>query len=161
MIIPCGCACCAERMNGGMMPLRQRDEVNMKIDGGCHCGQIRYEAEVNPEQVSICHCTDCQILTGTPYRVSVPSLAGTFKILTGSPKIYVKTAQSGNKRAQAFCADCGSPLYASDAVEPKMFMLRVGTMNQRALLPAKKQIWCRSALTWAEHLGDIPANEQA
>ena len=32
----------------------------MKIDGGCHCGAITYEAEVDPEKTSICHCTDCQ-----------------------------------------------------------------------------------------------------
>ena len=37
----------------------------MKIDGGCHCGAIAYEAEVDPEKTSICHCTDCQQLTGT------------------------------------------------------------------------------------------------
>lgn len=25
----------------------------MKIDGGCHCGAITYEAEVDPEKTSI------------------------------------------------------------------------------------------------------------
>jgi hypothetical protein len=32
----------------------------MKVDGGCHCGQIRYEAQIDADQVNICHCTDCQ-----------------------------------------------------------------------------------------------------
>ena len=31
----------------------------MKVDGACHCGSIRYEAEVDPAKVIICHCTDC------------------------------------------------------------------------------------------------------
>jgi hypothetical protein len=31
----------------------------MKIDGACHCGRIRYEAEVDPERTVICHCTAC------------------------------------------------------------------------------------------------------
>ena len=46
----------------------------MRIDGQCHCGFVTYEAEIDPEDVSICHCTDCQRLTGSPYRVtaSVP-----------------------------------------------------------------------------------------
>ena len=30
----------------------------MKIDGGCHCGYITYEAEAEPERTTICHCTD-------------------------------------------------------------------------------------------------------
>ena len=40
----------------------------MKVHGTCHCGQITFEAEVDPDRASICHCTDCQILSGSPYR---------------------------------------------------------------------------------------------
>ena len=43
----------------------------MKIDGGCHCGNITYSAEIDPENVGICHCTDCQTLSGTAFRTSV------------------------------------------------------------------------------------------
>ncbi len=43
----------------------------MKIDGHCHCGLVTYEADIDPKRVSICHCTDCQSLTGSPYRVTV------------------------------------------------------------------------------------------
>ena len=28
----------------------------MQIDGQCHCGQISFEAEIDPELVSVCHC---------------------------------------------------------------------------------------------------------
>ena len=81
----------------------------MKVTGGCHCGQITYEAEVDPATVRACHCTDCQKLTGTAFRTNISSLPGTFRLKTGTPKIYVKTAESGNKRAHGFCAECGTP----------------------------------------------------
>ena len=42
----------------------------MHITGGCHCGQITYEAELDPQRVVICHCSDCQKLTGSPFRVT-------------------------------------------------------------------------------------------
>ena len=84
----------------------------MKIDGGCHCGFITFEAEIEPHTVGVCHCTDCQTLSGAPYRASVPAPPDKFRILTGEPTIYVKTAESGNKRVQAFCPRCGSPIYA-------------------------------------------------
>ncbi len=35
----------------------------MNIEGGCHCGALRYEAQIDPEGVGICHCTDCQTLS--------------------------------------------------------------------------------------------------
>ena len=61
----------------------------MKIDGGCHCGYITYSAEIDPEDVGICHCTDCQTLTGTAFRTSVRADKEAFH-LQGQPKIYVK-----------------------------------------------------------------------
>ena len=84
----------------------------MKVQGACHCGDVSYEAIVDPARVSICHCTDCQALTGTAYRVTVPTLIRDFELRSGSPKVYIKTGDSGAKRAQAFCPRCGSPIYA-------------------------------------------------
>ena len=80
----------------------------MKVTGSCHCGQIGFEAEIDPTQVRICHCTDCRTLTGTAFRTTVPSLPGSFVLTSGAPKIYIKTAERGNKRAHAFCPECGT-----------------------------------------------------
>jgi hypothetical protein len=133
----------------------------MKVDGQCHCGQIRYEAEIDADKVNVCHCTDCQTLTGTAYRVSAPAAAASLVFLAGAPKIYIKTADSGNKRAQAFCTNCGTPIYSADAQNPQTFALRVGTMRQRAALPPKRQIWCRSSLAWASDISGLERSEQA
>ena len=43
----------------------------MKVDGGCHCGFITFEAEVDPADVGVCHCTDCQSLSGTAFTAYV------------------------------------------------------------------------------------------
>ena len=50
----------------------------MKIDGGCHCGYLTYEAEIDETKISICHCTDCQALSGTAFRVSARSREDAF-----------------------------------------------------------------------------------
>ena len=68
----------------------------MKIEGSCHCGKISFEADINPELVIICHCTDCQTISGAPFRANVPVKRENF-VLRGQPKNYVKTADSGNK----------------------------------------------------------------
>jgi hypothetical protein len=124
----------------------------MKVEGGCHCGRIAFEAEVDPDRVGICHCADCQMLSGSPYRIVAPADAGRFVLLSGEPRIYIKTADSGNKWAIAFCADCGTPIYAAAAENPETYSLRVGTLNHRAHLAPKLQIWCDSALPWAMDL---------
>ncbi len=50
----------------------------MKVDGACHCGFMKIEAEVDPQKVTICHCTDCQSGTGSAFRISVPTPGSAF-----------------------------------------------------------------------------------
>jgi hypothetical protein len=128
----------------------------MKVDGSCHCGRIAYEAEVDPEKVLICHCTDCQSLSGSPFRTVVRVPENAFKMLSGEPKRYVKQADSGNKLVMAFCGDCGSPIYGAHTGDhPPFYGIRVGTLRQRGQLPPKLQIWCRSELEWVDNLTGI------
>jgi hypothetical protein len=103
-----------------------------------------------------CHCSDCQMLTGSAYRVSVPAPAATFRLLTGQPKVYVKTADSGNKRAHSFCPDCGTPIHAAALENPPTYSLRVGCLRQRHELRPVRRIWCRSGLAWSEDLTGVP-----
>ena len=133
----------------------------MKIDGACHCGLIAYEAEADPEMTGICHCTDCQTLSGSAFRSVVPSRQGSFKLRSGEPKIYVKTAESGTKRQQAFCPNCGTPLYSTTVDDgPKVHTIRVGTLRQRDEFVPKLQYWFRSAQHWTDDLGSIPKTEK-
>ncbi len=134
----------------------------MKITGSCHCGQIAYEAEVDPATARVCHCSDCQKLTGTAFRTNIASLPGTFALKSGTPKIYLKTAESGNKRAHAFCPECGTPIYAAyPGPNPQTYGLRVGGIDQRAQFgPPARQIWCRSALPWSWNLGGVERAER-
>jgi len=127
----------------------------MKVNGRCHCGQITYEAVVDPERAGLCHCTDCQTLTGSAYRATVLAPAETFTLRGGPPKIYVKTADSGTKRAHAFCPECGSPVYSAALGDPQTYSLRVGCLEQRREIAPRRQQWCRSALPWSMDLRDV------
>ncbi len=132
----------------------------MKIHGGCHCGAVTYEAEADPDKVVVCHCTDCQTLSGAAFRIVVPIPEADFTLLSGALKTYVKTAESGNKRAQVFCPECGTNLYATSVGDgPKVLGVRVPTANQRDDLPPKRQVWFRSHLDWLTDIGDIPATD--
>ncbi len=128
----------------------------MKIDGGCLCGNIAYAAEIDPDKVGLCHCTDCQTLSGSAFRIGVPVADAAFEITSGAPKTYIKTAESGAKRIQAFCPQCGTHIYTTGVEDgPKVYRIRVSTARQRDALPPKAQIWFRSAQTWVTGLGAI------
>ena len=131
----------------------------MKVHGSCHCEQIRYEADVDPASASICHCTDCQKLSATAYRVNIKAVDGTLNILQGEPKTYVKIGSSGARRAQMFCPNCSSQLFVTDADHPGDYRLRVGCLDERAELAPKLQIWFRSALPWTQRIDSIETRD--
>ena len=129
----------------------------MKIDGTCHCGAISFEAEIDVKQVLICHCSDCQTLSGTAYRTVVPALADSFRLLQGTVTTYIKTAEDGTARTQTFCPQCGTPIYAGPVEgQSGMLGIRVGSIRQRAQLTPQRQYYCRSAQPWVADLKAIP-----
>ena len=133
----------------------------MQIDGQCHCGFVTYEAEIDPGAVLICHCTDCQRLTGSPYRVTVSAPREAVTLTGNPPKLYVKTAESGRKRLQYFCPECGSPLFVTGTDEDAdTWGIRWGSINQRADLKPVRQIWCASAADWFGETAALPGTPQ-
>lgn len=136
----------------------------MKVDGQCHCGNIKYRAVIDPERIVICHCEDCQSLSGSAFRTVAFTETDAFESLAGEIKIYVKsTAASGNPRAQGFCGDCGSAIYATSVDDgPKVYGIRVGTLTQRDALVPKKQVWLEQAQQWTSAIAELPsASRQA
>ncbi|ANN67287.1 GFA family protein [Bordetella bronchialis] len=132
----------------------------MRVQGQCHCGAIVYQAEVDPATVAICHCIDCQRLSGGIFRVNIPAPAETFRIVKGEPRRYIKTADSGARRVHAFCENCGSPVYSSAVENPKSYSLRLGALDQRDRLGyPSRQIWTKRRIGWMPPLDDVPAVE--
>ena len=128
----------------------------MKINGGCYCGDITYEAEADPALTRICHCTDCQQLTGTAFRTVVAAVKGSFRLLTGTPTTFLKTSESGRVREHGFCPRCGTPLYATaPGPGPKVYGVRTGTIRQRDQFVPQLQIWTRSEQPWIASLASV------
>jgi hypothetical protein len=128
----------------------------MHIDGQCHCGRVTYVADIDPLKVSICHCTDCQSLTGSAYRVTVICGGDQVRLAGAAPKVYAKIGDSGRTRFQHFCVDCGSPLFTSGEGGADDWGIRWGSIRQRDQLRPARQIWCRSAVPWLNDVTGLP-----
>ena len=133
----------------------------MHITGGCHCGQITYQAELDPQRVVICHCSDCQKLTGSPFRVTTVVSEDDLKVV-GEPKMYKRIAESGRTRQQHFCPNCGSQLFVNgeSGEAARIWGIRWGSIDQRLDIKPLRQVWCRSAPDWLKDIGELPAKEK-
>lgn len=132
----------------------------MNISGRCHCGAISFKALVDPSRVMVCHCADCQVFSGAPFRAVLPTPAENVA-MQGVAQTYVKVAASGNRRVQAFCPTCGTQLYATEADgPPKVLNLRLGCIDQRNELVPRVQIWGESSAPWLHALATVPMHSK-
>ena len=131
----------------------------MKVDGACHCGEIRFEAEVDPQSCYICHCTDCQHFSGGPFRTVVFAPGDKLTLLSGTPRTYVKTAESGNRRIQAFCGTCGAPVaYAADRY-PDEIHFYAALLDDAADFAPQGHVHWDERLPWVHLADDLPKKE--
>ena len=131
----------------------------LDIHGKCHCGAVQFKARIDPHRVMACHCTDCQILSGAPLRAGVAATIENFS-LTGEVKEYIKTSQSGNRRAQVFCPTCATPLFSKAAEDATTVMVRAGCLAEKDQLKPALNIWKRSSLRWLNEIESLPSSQQ-
>lgn len=76
----------------------------MKVEGGCHCGLVRFEAEIGDKPVEILDC-NCSICSMTGYlHLIVPDVR--FRLTEGQRE--TKTYRFGTGKAHhIFCGQCG------------------------------------------------------
>ncbi len=99
-------------------------------EGGCLCGNLRYNVRSEPLRVTYCHCRFCQRATGSAYLVEPIFDKRDFQITTGEPKIYrQKSAGSGKQVFVHFCDNCGTKIHFSFERFPEIIGLFAGTFD--------------------------------
>ena len=99
----------------------------MKLEGGCYCGKVRYQAEGEPMMAAQCHCRECQYISGGGPNMFVAMPVGGFKYTADQPKQF---SRSDLDRAvtREFCAECGTHLVTKVPGLPAV-VLKVGTFD--------------------------------
>jgi len=131
----------------------------MKAHGACFCGAITFEAEVDPEKIYICYCSDCQTMSGGTCHVNTFVPEADFKMTKGEPAHFTKISGSGHKRDIGLCGTCATELYAVNIEGPKTYGVRVPTLAERDQLPAVKGFYLRSRQKWVETATSLPGEQ--
>jgi hypothetical protein len=104
----------------------------MKIEGGCYCGAVRYEAEGDPAFKGQCHCRECQYISGGHPNVIIGMPETGFAYSKGSPKAF-RRGDLENPVTREFCGECGTHLVSKAPALPGVAMIKVGTFDDPGL----------------------------
>jgi hypothetical protein len=125
----------------------------MSLEGGCHCGRVRYSVEGDPRHSSFCHCSDCRHSAGAPVVAWSAFPVEHFAVTTGEAKAY----NSSGTAFRHFCADCGTGLwYVNETVLPGLVDIQTATLDEPEALPPVIHVQAAEKLSWMKAIDDLP-----
>jgi hypothetical protein len=80
--------------------------MELNMEGGCTCRQVRYRLTGTPLIVHACHCRWCQRETGTVHALNALYEADRVAHTAGEPEIVVTPSASGKGQKIARCPAC-------------------------------------------------------
>ena len=99
----------------------------MKLQGGCYCGAVRFEAEGDPVMRAQCHCRECQYITGGGPNFFLMMPADGFRYVKGEPKGFTR-GDLERPVTREFCPDCGTHLATRPPGRPTI-VVKVGSLD--------------------------------
>lgn len=120
-----------------------------KIEGGCLCGKVRYQASGEASMVVVCHCTHCRRQSGSAFSMNIGVPTAALQVDGEALRRYQDTGDSGLPVYRHFCGECGSPIYSLIEVMPDMAFVKAGTLDDPSWVEPGVQVYCDSRLTWS------------
>jgi hypothetical protein len=134
----------------------ESDSMAEQVNGGCHCGAVRFAMPTAVEHHTLCHCTDCRRHAGAP-AVAWAMASMDAVAITGSPVVYA-SSEHGRRH---FCGACGTGLfYTNEAIFPGMIDVQSATLDDPDAIPLQAQIQLADRIGWMAGADDLPGFER-
>jgi hypothetical protein len=104
----------------------------MKVEGGCYCGAVRYQAQGDAVAKAQCHCRECQYLTGGAPNVFMAMPEEGFHYTKGEAKKFSRSDLEAPVTRE-FCADCGTHLLTRSPKRPGAVIVKVGSLDDPSI----------------------------
>ncbi|MBR0778610.1 GFA family protein [Bradyrhizobium diazoefficiens] len=119
------------------------------IEARCSCGAVAVSLPGPTDRVAACHCIACQRRSGAPFGVGAFYPLQSVEI-RGTPKEYVRAADSGGKVRCYFCTECGSTVYWKADNLPAMIGVALGAIADPNFPAPIKSVFEQSKHGWVE-----------
>jgi len=123
------------------------------FEGGCLCGRVRYRAEGQATNGTICHCRTCRKASAAPVVAWVTFAASGFSWVSGTPAEYRSSAPV----RRTFCAACGTPLTYAHADFASSIDVTVGSLDEPEAFEPADHTWVSHKLDWVKITDTLPA----
>ena len=124
-------------------------DLDLPLDGGCDCGEIRYRITTKPLIVHCCHCRWCQRESGASFALNAMIEAERVEVLKGEAEVIDTPSNSGKGQKIARCPQCRIALWSNyTGGGDKVKFVRVGTLDAPDVMPPDIHIFTSTKQPW-------------
>ena len=114
--------------------------------GGCRCGGVRLRVTRPPLLAGACHCTGCQLMTGSAYSLTLSLPTDGFEVVSGEPVI----GGLGGPQVHHFhCPSCKSWMFTRAEGFDWFVNLRPSMLDEHHWFVPYVELWTSEKLPWA------------
>jgi hypothetical protein len=122
---------------------------------------VTYRVDADPIAQAVCHCTDCQRQTSSPFSVVVGVPKAAFSVSGDTLASFETDSEgTGRKTERNFCSACGSPLFSLSAAAPQFVFIKAGSLDDSSWVQPGLEVWTRSAQPWSPRFEGAAQLEQ-
>ena len=132
--------------------------MDMKIEGGCACGAVRYGLMSAPFDTGWCHCRICQRVSGAPAMAFSTVPAADFILVAGEGAVGTVALTAFGRRR--FCTRCGTPLTIEVDYQPETIDFAVATLDDPDAVAPGFHIFRASRIAWFETADNLPRHDR-
>jgi len=123
-----------------------REQMRDVRTGGCQCSAVRFSSIGDAVALYICHCRECQKQSASAFGMSLQVPRNGLKLLSGQPRLWARTADSGNRLNCWFCGDCGSRLWHESPARAATATIKARCLDKPVDVSHAIHIWTASKL---------------
>ncbi|GAB3033763.1 GFA family protein [Bowmanella dokdonensis] len=118
------------------------------LTGQCLCGQVRFTLRDNFRNFHLCHCKQCQQLTGSAFAANLFTDMGNIEWTQGRDRLTTYRHPSRDF-SHAFCKSCGSALPYINKRNTAL-VVPAGSLNDMPKITPQANIFVTEQVCWLE-----------
>ena len=120
--------------------------------GGCFCRNIRFEADGEPYNSTICHCSDCRKAAAAPFVAWFSMRVRDLRFIADQPTFFRSSANV----TRSFCPRCGTQLTFQSSRSPDEIDIATCSLDDPELVPPRDHTRVEGRLSWIHLADDLP-----
>ncbi|MCC3859716.1 GFA family protein [Pseudemcibacter aquimaris] len=123
------------------------------INGSCLCGAVTFKLKDEFDTFNICHCKQCQQMSGSAHMANLFTATDNIEWLSGEDQIMTYDVP-GREIRNSFCKSCGCNLpYIT--ISGRSLLVPSGSLETEPVTTPEQVIFWKERMSWYDDIHNV------